>query len=271
MTGPHLALTTYGSTAPATVPGAPALVLLHGFPLDHRMWDEVARALPDDVIVLAPDLPGLGQSELAGFAEPSIEAAADAVAASLRDAGVTTAVVAGLSMGGYVALALAERHPDLVAGLALVDTKSTADDDGARANRLRIADEVEAAGSVDAVRSMSVSLLGETSRATRAALVAQLDEWISEQPPAGVAWSQRAMAARVDRTAVLRDFAGPAVVVVGSEDQLTPVAAAEHMVAALAEPVFVIVRGAGHMSAVELPLAVAEALVELVHRVPPTY
>ena len=271
MTGPRLALTAYGPALPTAVPGVPALVLLHGFPLDHRMWDTVAHALPDDVTVLAADLPGLGQSELVGFGEPSIEAAADALAASLHDAGVTSAVVAGLSMGGYVALALAERHPDLVAGLALVDTKSTADDDAARAHRLRIAEEVEAAGTVDAVRSMSVSLLGETSRTARAGLVAQLEEWISEQSPAGVAWSQRAMAARVDRTGVLRDFAGPAVVVVGSEDDLTPVAAAEHMVAALSEPVFVIVQGAGHMSAVELPLAVAEALAELIHRVPPTY
>lgn len=267
MTGPRLAVSTYRTAAPT----APVLVLLHAFPLDHRMWDEVALALPDDLTVLAPDLPGLGESDLAGFGEPSLEAAADAVAASLHDAGITSATIAGLSMGGYVALALAERHPDLVAGLALVDTKSTADDDAARANRLRLAAEVEAAGTVDAVRAMSVSLLGETSRTARADLIARLDGWIIEQPPAGVAWSQRAMAARVDRTAVLRAFAGPATVVVGAEDQLTPVAAAEHMVAALTEPVFVTVPGAGHMSAIEQPGVVAQALADLVHRVPPTY
>ena len=267
MTSPRLALSTYRTAAPA----APVLVLLHGFPLDHRMWDGVAQALPSDLTVLAADLPGLGESALAGYPEPSVEAAADALAAALRDAGVTSAVVAGLSMGGYVALALAERHPELVTGLALVDTKSTADDDAARANRLRIAAEVESTGTVDAVRGMSVSLLGETSQAGRPDLVARLDGWIAEQSPAGVAWSQRAMAARGDRTEVLRSFAGPATVVVGSEDQLTPVAAAEHMVAALTEPVFVTIPGAGHMSAVEEPVLVADALASLVHRVPPTY
>lgn len=271
MTGPRLALSAYGPPVDSGVPGAPVLVLLHGFPLDHRMWDEVAQALPDDLTVLAPDLPGLGASDLSGFGEPSLEAAADAVASTLHDAGASSVVVAGLSMGGYVALALAERHPELVAGLALVDTKSTADDDAARANRLRLAGEVEASGTVDAVRAMSVSLLGETSRTARADLIARLDGWIIEQSPVGVAWSQRAMAARVDRTAVLRTFAGPATVVVGAEDQLTPVAAAEHMVAALMEPVFVTVPGAGHMSAVERPLAVAHALADLIHRVPPTY
>ena len=267
MTGPRLALTTYRTAGT----GAPVLVLLHGFPVDHRMWEEVALALPDDLTVLAPDLPGLGASSLDGLPEPSLEAAADALAATLHDAGVTSAVVAGLSMGGYVALALAERHPELVAGLALLDTKSTADPDDARANRLRLADEVTATGTVDPVRAMSVSLLGETSRTVRPDLIARIEGWITEQPPAGVAWSQRAMAARGDRTAVLESFAGPATVVVGSEDQLTPVAAAEHMVAALAEPVFVLVPGVGHMSALEGPTEVARALADLVHRVPPTY
>ena len=271
MTGPLLAMSAYGAPAGSGVPGAPVLVLLHGFPLDHRMWDDVAAALPEDLTVLAPDLPGLGDSGLTGFGEPSLAAAADAVAASLHDAGITTAVVAGLSMGGYVALALAERHPGLVAGLALVDTKSTADDDAARANRLRLAAEVEDAATVDPVRAMSVSLVGETSRTVRPDLIARLDGWISEQTPSGVAWSQRAMAARGDRTAVLEAFAGPATVVVGAEDQLTPVSAAEHMVAALTEPVFVTVPGAGHMSAIEQPLEVARALADLVHRVPPTY
>ena len=267
MTGPRLALSHYRTAGP----GAPVLVLLHGFPLDHRMWDDVAAALPDDLTVLAPDLPGLGESGLTGFPEPTLEAAADAVAASLHDAGITEAVVAGLSMGGYVALALAERHPELVTGLALVDTKSTADQEDARANRLRLADEVQDTASVEPVRQTSATLLGETSRTMRPDLIARLDAWIADQPPAGVAWSQRAMAARADRTAVLRAFAGPATVVVGAEDQITPAAAAEHMVAALTEPVFATIAGAGHMSAIEQPLAVAQALAELVHRVPPTY
>lgn len=267
MTAPRVALFTGHDGGPA----APVLVLLHAFPLDHRMWDDVVRVLPDSLTVLLADLPGLGATGLAGFPEPSIEVAADAVATSLHDAGVASVTVAGLSMGGYVALALVERHPELVAGLALVDTKSTMDDDAARANRLRIADEVEASGTVEAVRGMASTLLGATSQRERVDLVARLDGWIGEQSPAGVAWSQRAMAARSDRTAVLRSLAGPAVVVVGEEDTLTPTAAAEHMVAALAEPVFVTIPGVGHMSAIEGPAQVARALTDLVHRVPPTY
>src|SRR5690606_22747448 len=112
------------------------LVLLHGFPLDHRRWADVAAALPGEPTGVAVDLRGLGAGPPPGK-PPSIEASADATAAALTAAGITRAVVAGLSMGGYVALALAERQASLVAGLGLVDTKSTADTDDARANRLR--------------------------------------------------------------------------------------------------------------------------------------
>lgn len=266
MTTAPLALHVY-RTAPS---GGACVVLLHGFPLDHRMWDDVAGLLPDDVPVVAPDLPGLGASPVDASQPPSVEVAADAVAGALQEAGVDEVVVAGLSMGGYVALALAERHPELVVGLVLVDTRSTPDGPEARAKRLRVADEVLASGSVAAVSDVS-GLVGATTRERRASLVTRLEAWVQDQAPEGVAWSQRAMAARPDRTHVLGAFAGPAAVVVGAEDELTPESAAEHMVAHLTEAHYVVVPEAGHMSAVETPDAVAAAILDVVRRVPPRY
>ncbi len=245
---------------------APALVLLHAFPLDHRMWTGVAAAMPPGTEILAPDLPGLGASAVPDIS-PALEAAADAVAAALDAASVQRAVVAGLSMGGYVALALAGRRPDLVAGLALVDTKSTADTDEAKANRLRIAREVEGSGRLDPVLPMATTLLGETSRAARPALIEQVTEWIRSQPPAGIAWSQRAMAARPDRTGVIQAFTGPVAVVVGNEDTLTPAAQADHMTVAARGASLVVVPGAGHLSAVEDPVAVAAVLADVLQAV----
>lgn len=244
------------------------LVLLHGFPLDHRMWEPVAGRVDGARAVLAVDLPGAGGSTAADPAlpEPALEASADAVAHALAAASVDRAVVAGLSMGGYVALALLERHPGLVAGLGLVDTRSTADTDDARANRLRIADEVLASGSVDPVRPMAGMLVGETTRASAPDLVEQIAAWIDGQDPGGVAWSQRAMAARPDRTELLRGFAGPVAVVVGEEDQIAPLEAAEHMVAAAPAAQLVVVPRSGHMSAVEQPDEVAAALSDLAAR-----
>jgi pimeloyl-ACP methyl ester carboxylesterase len=238
------------------------LVLLHAFPLDSRMWADVAPRV--DGPVLAVDLPGMGAAQGVALPEPALEASADAVAAVLAEAGHHRAAVAGLSMGGYVALALAERHPSLVAGLGLLDTKATADTEDARANRLRVAEVVESAGTVDEVLPMATALLGEASR-ERPELVARLEALIGAQPPAGVAWSQRAMAARPDRTAVLTGYRGPALVLVGEEDRPTPVAEAQGMAAALGVEA-VVVPGAGHLTAVEAPGPVAAALGDLLGR-----
>jgi pimeloyl-ACP methyl ester carboxylesterase len=241
------------------------LVLLHGFPLDHRMWDAAAALVPGERPVLAVDLPGTPPDD-DELGEPSLEVSADRVAAELGAAGIHRAVVAGLSMGGYVVLALLERHPGLVAGVGLVDSKSTADAEDARANRLRIAAAAESGGTVEPVRPMSTTLLGETSRTARPDLVETLAGWIEEQRPPGVAWSQRAMAARPDRTEVLRRFTGPVLVLVGDEDTVTPVEAAEHMAAAAPQAALVVVPRAGHMSALEQPAVVADALGELAQR-----
>lgn len=239
------------------------LVLLHAFPLDSRMWDEVVPLIGDGVPVLTVDLPGMGGAP-DPTEPPSVEVAADAVAEALRGHG--PAVVAGLSMGGYIALALAERHPDLVAALGLLDTKALADAPDAAANRLRIADEVRQSGTVDAVRPMATSLLGDSTRAARPALVARVGEWIGQQRPVGVAWSQRAMAARPDRTGLLRGWDRPALVLVGAEDGPTPPSVATETAQLLGiEPV--VVPAAGHLTAIEDPAAVARALNDLVEAV----
>lgn len=244
------------------------LVLVHGFPVDHRMWTETVAWLGDTQHVLSVDLPGFGDAPQASGV-PSVEAMADAVAAALDARGVPRAVVVGMSMGGYVVLALAERRPDLVAGLGLVDTKSVADAPAARENRLRVADEAEATSSVDPVLPMATTLLGDTSRARRPALRDTVAGWITEQRAASVAWAQRAMAARPDRTAVLAAYEGPVSVVVGAEDEITPLEAAEHLVdhtSDASDAALVIAPEAGHLAALEAPEHVAGALDRLAAR-----
>lgn len=253
-------LATYALRDGAGVP----LVLLHGFPLDHRMWTAAATALPQGIRVIGVDLPGQGHSDLGGLPE-SLDDAAEAVHRTLRDQGEGNAVVVGLSMGGYVALALTERHPGFVHGIGLVDTKSTADSDEARTNRLRAANAMVSSQTLDPVLSMPAKLLGPTSILERRHLFPVVETWIRAQSPMGVAWAQRAMAARPDRTQVLAEFDGPVSVVVGAEDKITPLVEAEHMVHAARDAVLTVVPNAGHMSAVEEPEPVAAALA-LLHR-----
>jgi len=247
------------------------LVLLHGFPLDRRMWDDVIDLVPGSRPILVVELPGFGDSprgqdvaEALGLdPEPSLEVSAAGVVAAVRAAGFERAAVVGLSMGGYVAMAVLEAEPRFVAALGLIDTKASADTPEARANRLRIAEEVERTERLDEVLGMRTALLGETSRAARPDLVERLESWIGDQGPGAVAWAQRAMAARPDRTEVLRGYAGPSLVVVGAEDEVTPLQEAEAMVAALSErgdSELVVVSRAGHMTTIERPETVASVL-----------
>lgn len=257
------------------IPGTMPLVLLHAFPVDHRMWLDVTDLLPGERTVYAPDLPGFGTSpsgpdvaEAVGAdpEAPSIDVMADGVAATLRRAGIERAVVAGLSMGGYVALSILERHPDLVAGLGLIDTKATADDDAARAKRYELADTLVAEQRVEAVFGMRTSVLGRTNRISRPDLVERIEGWINDQGPSGVAWALRAMATRPDRSHLLPTFAGPSLVVVGEEDDLAPVDVARKMSYALQDSDLWIVPRSGHLTSNESPQPVASGLSRLLRR-----
>ncbi|WP_116952259.1 alpha/beta fold hydrolase [Jiangella endophytica] len=237
------------------------VVLIHAFPLGPAVFDDLAERLPGTTLI-RPALRGFGGADVTG--EPSVDTYADDVATELAARGVERAVVGGLSLGGYVTMALLRRHPGLVAGVVLVDTKASDDTDEARANRLRMADAVERHGS-RALRPMLGTLLGETTRRDRPDVVARVTGWLDAARPDGVAWAQRAMAARPPSFATLRDAAArglgeTSTVVVGAEDTLTGTDEADAMAAALGGVAVHVVGGAGHLSPLERPDAVAAVL-----------
>ncbi|WP_042392596.1 alpha/beta fold hydrolase [Streptacidiphilus carbonis] len=248
------------------------LVLLHAFPLSSRMWrdqlDELPGADGSGARVLAVDLRGFGGTEL-GEDEPSLDLLADDVALLLDRAGIERAVVGGLSMGGYVAMALARRHPDRLSGLLLADTKATADTDQARANRERIAAAVLARDSVRLLVDEQVPspLLGATSVQERPRLAERVQAMVEEASPEAVAWAQRAMASRPDSLDVLAEVRVPALVVVGEEDAITPPGDAEAMAAVLPDVVLTVLPAVGHLSAIESPDAFNWAVRGLLARV----
>lgn len=268
-TGGGLAVTRVSAGA-----GVP-LVLVHAFPVDSRMWDEVIEHLPQDLGIYIVDLPGMGASPAPddvahgmGFdLVPTLDLAAKAIADLVRSGGVDRAVFVGLSMGGYVVLALLENDPELVAGIGLFDTKTTADPEDGRRNRLRIADQVEHDGDVRAVLPMATTVVGPSTRASSPQIVDRLRDWIGDQSPAGVAWAQRAMAARPDRGAVLSSFDGPVSVLVGEEDELSPVEGARLMAQSARDGSFEVIPAVGHLTAVEAPARVAAAITALLNRV----
>lgn len=247
-----LAWRRYG---PGSDGGGPPLVLLHAFPLDSRMWTDTIAALPQ-VPVLTIDAPGFGDSpDLGG----GLEEYADAVAGTLGAVGVRRAVVAGLSMGGYTTLALADRQPGLLAGIGLLDTKARVDPPQARAARLQMAEAALGEQGAQVVAPMIDTLLGQTPPEE---VRTEVSRWLTQAPPSAIAWAQRAMAARPDQLAALRQLDVPALVLRGAQDATASLADHQAMATALGTDV-VEVDGAGHLSAVEAPDQVATALADL--------
>jgi len=242
------------------------VVLLHAFPVTSAMYDAVATQLAEQHRVITPDLRGFGGSAL-GDNEPLLDLMADDVAALLGRLGLDRVRLAGLSMGGYVAMALLRGHPQRIAAVVMMDTKADADAPPARENRERMARAVLDEGP-SALRPMLETLLGETTQRDRPQVVEMVARWIEAADPQGVAWAQRAMAARPSSFQTLADARIPGFVVVGEEDTLTTHDDAVAMAAAFAPraPVYVIPR-AGHLSAVENPDAVAAALRDVLRHV----
>ncbi|MDI2028680.1 alpha/beta fold hydrolase [Saccharopolyspora sp. TS4A08] len=253
------------------------VVLLHAFPVDARMWDPLRGRLEEQVRIIAPDQRGLGESALDGLSargmvdersaslivdRPGIDVAAADVVELLDRLELPRVVLGGCSMGGYVASAVLRAAPQRVAGLLLVDTKAPADTEGQRANRLNVAARAEQEGiSGWLAESMLPNLLGASTRQRRPEVVEELRALIEAQPADGVAWAQRAMASRPDSLAALRGFDGPAMVVVGSEDTITPPEAAREMVDALPNGELVELSGVGHLPSLEAPDALAQVLL----------
>ena len=243
------------------------LVLLHAFPLSSAMWLAQREGLGDRCRVITPDQRGFGGSEL-GDDEPSLDACADDLARLLDRLELDRVVLGGLSMGGYVAMAFLRRHAARVSALLLADTKATADPEAARANRERIAQAVLEPESTVLVDDVLPTLIGTTTVASRPLVSGRVRALVQAAPPAAVAWAQRAMAARPDSLDTLRGFAGPALVVVGEEDQLSPVDDARAMADALPAGRLVVLPDAGHLTAVETPEAFTAAVADFLAGLP---
>lgn len=235
----------------------PAVVLVHGFPLDGAMWSGVARALSTRFRVLKPDLPGRGATEVPAA---GIEEYADFLQAIVD--GVDGPVgVAGFSFGGYVTLALMRRRPGSVRALALVDTRASADDDAGRAKRDETIASVRENGVAPLVEGMPPKLLSPESLG-RHDLLERVQRIIARQKPESVEADLVAMRDRPDASALLPSISVPTIVIVGERDALTPPADSEAMAAAIPGARLVTVPGAGHLTPMERPRAVSDPLTD---------
>ncbi|MEU6753277.1 alpha/beta hydrolase [Spirillospora sp. NPDC046719] len=238
------------------------LVLLHAFPLSSAMWLEQRQGLANRFRVITPDLRGFGGSRL-GADDPSVDLMADDVAHLFRRLGLQRAVVGGLSMGGYVAMALCRRHPDLVLGVVLASTRAAADTGAVRENRLRQAEAIDGDGTVQVLLDEVLpGLVGPTTYRQRALVYGRVRGLVQATPPPAAAWALRAMAGRPESFETLRGLKVPALVMVGDEDTLATEDEARAMVDALPNAELLVIPRAGHLCAVEQPDLFNQAVAE---------
>jgi pimeloyl-ACP methyl ester carboxylesterase len=235
-----------------------ALLLIHGFPLDHRLWHAQLRGLGGEVRAIAPDLRGHGRSASPG-GPLSMDRHADDMAALLDHLGIARAVVAGLSMGGYVAFSLWRRHPGRVQGLILLDTRAEPDAPAAKLKRDATAAQAEQMGAAIVAEEMLPRLLAPRSLANPK-LVAQAWRLMSEQPVAGIVGALQGLRDRQDSRPTLATITVPTLVLVGEADAITPPADGAAMASAIDGAGLVVIPGAGHLSPLENPRAVNAAL-----------
>lgn len=233
---------------------APAILFLHGYPLNSTMWRAQIAHFSKTHRVIAPDLRGHGATFSAvRMSDPTftLNMIADDVVTLLNHLGVSKATVCGLSMGGYLAFALWRRYSKFFDKLILVDTKATADGAEAKANRYKQADLVRAQGTKPLPEIMLPKFIAEENKH---ACAATLQNMILTTSPDGVIGALSALAEREDSTPTLETIHVPTMIVVGEKDVLTPPSDAQFMHERIAGSQLATIPNAGHLSPMEQPV-----------------
>ncbi|TWV44886.1 alpha/beta fold hydrolase [Streptomyces misionensis] len=239
------------------------LVLVHGHPFDRTMWDPQVAEFSADRRVIAPDLRGYGASPVTSGKVPLSRHAED-VAGLLDLLGVDTFVLAGLSMGGQIAMECYDRFGDRIRGLVLADTFAEPETPEGVRSRNAMADRLLAEG----MRGYADEVLDRmVAPYARAEVKAHVHGMMTATDPRGAAASLRGRAERPDYRDLLTRVTVPALVVVGADDTYTPVADAESLARSLPDATLEVVEGAAHLPNLERPKEFNRALGDLLSHV----
>ena len=244
----------------------PPLLFIHGWPHNRTLWSGQLSGLSTHARCIAPDLRGFGGSTVTG--PYAMEQYAADLVALLDSLGVDRAIVCGLSMGGYVAMAMVRHHRDRVRALILASTRATADTPEGREKRVRLVEFVREHG-VEALAARQLkAMVGATTFDSRPELLESLRRLMAAAPLEGVVGALQAMADRPDSTALLATLDIPTLVIGGREDTFTQPDELGQLAAGIPGARLELIATAGHVCAFERPAAfdhlVAEFLETLV-------
>jgi pimeloyl-ACP methyl ester carboxylesterase len=245
----------------------PPVVLVHGFPLDHRMWSSQIERLSGSYRVIAPDLRGFGGSSVTPGAV-TMDRYADDVAAMLDALEVAEPVVfCGFSMGGYIAFSFWRRYRGRVRAYVLADTRAMGDTPEAARDRLKTAQQAMAEGPEPVAKTFLPMLLSKATLKNNPELADTVRQMILGNDPAGIAAALRGMAARADSRPLLNQITVPTLLIVGVDDAITPPDQMLGMAEPMRQAEVIEVPNAGHLTTMENAEAVNEALVRFLKRI----
>lgn len=240
------------------------LLFLHAFPLSSEMWDGQMKAFSSSHYILAPDLPGFGKGQLPDSSNITFEHYVDEVLSFLKETGLKQSVWCGLSMGGYLALRLYERAPELCSGLILCNTKAEADNNEAKLKRWSSVKALHS-NRQQFIHSQSHILIGESSQKNED-LKKSIETMIDNNSEEGMTSGLIAMSTRTDSTQMLSKIKVPTLIITGDEDKVINTEESKKMAEAITGSKLVVLKKTGHLSNLENPEGFNSAVEEFFRR-----
>ncbi len=228
------------------------IVLIHGFPFSHEMWDPQIEALGKRFRIIAYDLRGHGKTSV-GDGQYMLEFFVDDLIGLLDYLRIERAVLCGLSMGGYIALRAIERNPEKVAGLILADTQAKADSNEAKLRRAAAIKSVKTNGVEAYAESFVKSVFAAQSFGSKSEAVEKIKRIIQSNSAQGICGALLALVSRTDTTEALPEIKIPTLILVGEHDTLTPPSASQEMHSRIPSSNIHLIPDAAHMSNLENP------------------
>ena len=244
--------------------GDTPIVLVHGFPLDKRMWEPQIQALSGEFRIITPDLRGHGESQITP-GPYTMDLLADDLKGFLDALNLQQVVLGGFSMGGYVAFSFYRKYPERVNALMLLDTRPQPDSEDAQKGREDMAQLAEREGASPIAERLIPRLLSPDTVANRQDVVDTVRTMITECPVEGIAGDLRGMALREDSSDLLSKISVPTLIVVGDQDAITPPAESHMMASIISDATVVEIAGAGHLSNLENPHDFSHAIHDFLH------
>ena len=232
-------------------PQAPALFLIHAFPLTHSMWEEQLETLKN-YRVIRYDLRGLGKSKVSQL-QLSLEDHVDDLLKLQAYLEIEKAIWCGLSLGGYIALRALEKYPERCKALILCDTKSAADGNEGKLKRIQAIRMLQNDGLENFAKKSAPSLLSENTLKNKPAVEEKVKSMILEQSPEAIISAQFAMLSRTDTSASLAKIKVPTLILSGEKDALISPSEQMEMQTNIPQAQFELIAQAGHLSNLEEP------------------